>query len=218
MRKVAEFVRNCELIKGRKPAPEGTVSKNGKMVKRGGKWVPKAKGRSAKSKTDKTTTSAGSTTKAAVKGVQTQLNAASKAAFGFKFDGDRVRVLHKPTRKWKIIDGSGQSETQIRADVINSMMVMLGLKEDEAAKKIKISRANVSTLPPNAKKAFDWAVKFVSNAGYEKYDLSLSVTKAGGIKVTMNGKSRTVPTKGMLSETYMFQTNIREALDALKNA
>ena len=210
-------MRNCELIKGRKPAPEGTVSKNGKMVKRGGKWVPRAKGRSATSKTTKPT-STGSTTKAAVNAVKAKLNAASKAAFGFKFDGDRVRVLLKPTRKWKIIDGSGQSETQVQAAVIDSMMVMLGLKEDAAAKKIKVSRANVSTLPPNAKKAFDWAVKFVQNAGYEKYDLSLSVTKAGGIKVTMGGKSRTVPTKGMLSESYMFQTNIRESLDALKNA
>ena len=48
MRKLNQFLRNCDLIKGRKPAPPGTLSKDGKKRKAvDGTWKPVKKQRTS---------------------------------------------------------------------------------------------------------------------------------------------------------------------------
>ena len=51
--KIAEFIENVDLIKGRRPAAEGAKSPDGKQVKRGGKWVPRKKGRTVSTSSSK---------------------------------------------------------------------------------------------------------------------------------------------------------------------
>ena len=215
MQKVAEFVRNCELIKGRKPAPEGTVSKNGKMVKRGGKWVPRAKGRSpAKAKPKSEASSSDQKTlTSAVNFIKGQLEESSLKAIKFQQRGSSVKITI--AGRSATVRAAGKDEMSVRKDIIASLQGLVkGSQRQEKSGPVLSDNPNWAKVHPDAVEAAEWAMTQIKKRGL---DVAIEPESSGKLKIKSGNKTRTVATGGLMIDVSHYKREINLAVTSLLN-
>ena len=176
MTKISKFIQNCDLIKGRKPAAVGTLSKDGKTRKAAdGKWKPIKRQRRRPS--DGTKGKAVDRTK-------------EKATGRIEIENVDV-VTGKRTGKSSMAYPSFARTTQREQEEAKAKAKSSGAAK---SKSTPLTDAKWDKVPDYAVDAVEWAIKQIDKKGL---NVTIHPMDNGNFKIKSGKKTRTIETSGI---------------------